>query len=45
MIRSFSDFLFYLFTLVMSQSKWLIEKKKRKEKNFIQIIELTKFKA
>jgi hypothetical protein len=26
-----SDFLFYLFILVMSQSKWLIEKKKRKK--------------
>ncbi len=42
-----SDFLFYLFILVMSQSKWLIEKEKKlkKRKNFIQLIELTKFKA
>jgi hypothetical protein len=27
-----SDFLFYLFILVMSQSKWLIQGKKKKKK-------------
>jgi hypothetical protein len=33
MVRSLPIFCFiYLFILVMSQSKWLIEKKKRKEK-------------